>query len=234
LYRTNRPGRNPAAGKGRYPSANAIGLDRDRSFVDARSGTGEKGSRGALPLVPRRVLVEPLLDPRSIDLCEVQVVDTPVSDDLGAGRFVEDVQDADLSGPTRGAAESCISSLILASVIAKQQTSMYRPGSEANLAPAVVAFSSLLLPNDHEKRFVRCGSNPVRERRDRTNEFITDSSRSSIPDDCMNRFLTIAGRFLARFQNRYAASSHITVSGPDPVFLGAALATEARTRSVSG
>jgi hypothetical protein len=50
----------------------------------------------------------------------------------------------------------------------------------------------------------------------------------------MNRFLNIAGRFLARFQNRYAASSPITVSGPDPVFLGAALPTEARTRSISG
>jgi hypothetical protein len=49
----------------------------------------------------------------------------------------------------------------------------------------------------------------------------------------MNRFLTIAGRFLARFQTRYAASSHITVFGPDPVFLGAALATEFRTRPVS-
>jgi hypothetical protein len=99
---------------------------------------------------------------------------------------------------------------------------------------AAVAFSSPLLPNDHQKRFARRGLNPGRERRDRTNEFITDFSRSSTPDDCMNRFLTIAGRFLARFQNRYAASSHITVSGPDPVFLGAALATEARTRSVSG
>jgi hypothetical protein len=99
---------------------------------------------------------------------------------------------------------------------------------------AAVAFSSPLLPYDHEKRFAPHGLNPGRERGDRTNASDPESPRSSIPDGRMNRFLTIAGRFLARFQTRYAASSHITVSGPDPVFLGAALATEAHPRSVSG
>jgi hypothetical protein len=156
-----------------------------------------------------------------------------VAEKLELGRLLDP---ANRSGGHAGLVQGSFSSRLRSLRYCKAKTcnQMNHLQSMAVNSLAAVAFSSPLLPYDHEKRFVRRGSNPVRERRDRTNEFITDFSRSSIPDDCMNRFLTFAGRFLARFQTRYAASSHITVSGPDPVFLGAALATEARTRSVSG
>jgi hypothetical protein len=134
-------------------------------------------------------------------------------------------------GLAQGSFSSRLSSLRYCKI--KTYNRVLRPQSMAVSSLAVVAFSSPLLPYDHEKRFAPHRLNPGRERGDRTNASDPECPRSSIPNNRMNRFLTIAGHFLARFQTRYAASSHITVSGPDPVFLGSALATEPRPRSVS-